>query len=153
MQISRKKFNLTPLSIRHKLFRALFCVMEFLQKIGKFGVVGFIGMCIDFLVTWLLKEKLRINKYVANSIGFTCAVINNFYLNLKWTFQVGGNQGTNVYLVKFILISIIGLGLNNSFVYLFSDRLKINFYVSKALAVVCVFIWNFSANNYFNFHS
>jgi len=127
--------------------------MEFLTKILKFGIVGFIGMCLDFLVTWLLKEKLRLNKYLANSLGFTCAVINNFYLNLKWTFQVGGNQGTNVYLVKFILISIIGLGLNNSFVYLFSDRLKINFYVSKALAVVCVFIWNFSANNYFNFHS
>jgi len=127
--------------------------MEFLTKVLKFGIVGFIGMCLDFLVTWLLKEKLRLNKYLANSLGFTCAVINNFYLNLKWTFQVGGNQGTNVYLVKFILISIIGLGLNNSFVYLFSDRLKINFYVSKALAVVCVFIWNFSANNYFNFHS
>jgi putative flippase GtrA len=127
--------------------------MEFLTKVLKFGIVGFIGMCLDFLITWLLKEKLRINKYIANSLGFTCAVINNFYLNLKWTFQVSGGQGTNVYLVKFILISIIGLGLNNSFVYLFSDRLKINFYLSKVLAVVCVFIWNFSANNYFNFRS
>ena len=126
--------------------------MEFLQKIGKFGVVGFIGMCIDFLVTWLLKEKLRINKYIAKSLGFTCAVINNFYLNLKWTFHVSGGQGTNIYLVKFILISIIGLGLNNTFVYLFSDRMRINFYISKVLAVVCVFVWNFTANNYFNFH-
>ena len=127
--------------------------MKFLLKIIKFGIVGFIGMCVDFLVTWLLKEKLRINKYIANSLGFTCAVINNFYLNLKWTFQVNGSQGANIYLVKFILISIVGLGLNNSFVYLFSDRLKINFYVSKVLAVVCVFIWNFSSNYFFNFHS
>src|SRR5215471_19575982 len=125
--------------------------MEFLQKIGKFGIVGFIGMCVDFLVTWLLKEKIRINKYIANSIGFTCAVINNFFLNLKWTFHAGG-QNVNIYFIKFILISIIGLGLNNLFVYLFNDRLSINFYVSKALAVVCVFVWNFTANNYFNFH-
>ena len=125
--------------------------MEFLKKIGKFGIVGFIGMLVDFLVTWLLKEKLRINKYIANSIGFSCAVINNFYLNLYWTFQVSG-KNTNVFLIKFVLISIVGLGLNNMFVYLFSDRLNINFYVSKALAVVCVFAWNFTANNYFNFH-
>jgi len=124
--------------------------MEFIQKIAKFGVVGFIGMCIDFLVTWLCKEKFKINKYIANSLGFTCAVINNFYLNLKWTFQSTGN--TNVYFIKFILISVVGLGLNNMFVYLFSDRLSINFYVSKALAVLCVFAWNFTANNYFNFH-
>lgn len=108
-------------------------------------------MCVDFLVTWLLKEKLRVNKYLANSLGFTCAVINNFYLNLYWTFHVSG-QSTNVYFVKFILISIVGLGLNNMFVYLFSDRMNINFYVSKVLAVVCVFAWNFTANNYFNFH-
>lgn len=125
--------------------------MEFLIKMGKFGIVGFIGMCVDFFVTWLLKEKLRLNKYVANSIGFTCAVINNFYINLKWTFQVSG-QNTNIYLIKFILISIVGLGLNNMFVYIFNERLSLNFYVSKALAVVCVFAWNFSANNYFNFH-
>jgi putative flippase GtrA len=125
--------------------------MEFLEKIGKFGIVGFIGMCVDFLITWLLKEKIRINKYIANSIGFTCAVINNFFLNLKWTFHTGG-PNINIYFIKFILISIIGLGLNNMFVYLFNDRLSINFYVSKALAVVCVFVWNFAANNYFNFH-
>ncbi|MEP6467278.1 MAG: GtrA family protein [Parafilimonas sp.] len=125
--------------------------MEFLIKMAKFGVVGFIGMCVDFFVTWILKEKLRINKYVANSIGFTCAVVNNFYINLKWTFQVSG-QNTNIYLIKFILISVVGLGLNNMFVYIFNERLSLNFYVSKALAVVCVFAWNFSANNYFNFH-
>jgi len=126
--------------------------MEFLEKIGKFGIVGFIGMCVDFLITWLLKEKVRINKYIANSIGFTCAVINNFFLNLKWTFHTGG-ANVNIYFIKFILISVIGLGLNNMFVYLFNDKLAINFYVSKALAVVCVFVWNFTANNYFNFHS
>jgi putative flippase GtrA len=126
--------------------------MEFLIKMAKFGIVGFIGMCVDFLVTWLLKEKLRMNKYVANSIGFTCAVINNFYINLKWTFQVSG-ENTNIFLIKFILISIVGLGLNNMFVYIFNEKLSLNFYVSKALAVLCVFAWNFSANNYFNFHN
>ena len=86
------------------------------------------------------------------ALGFTCAVINNFYLNLKWTFQVNG-QNTNVYFIKFIFISIVGLGLNNMFVYIFNERLKLNFYGSKALAVLCVFVWNFTANNYFNFHN
>lgn len=125
--------------------------MEFFEKVLKFGIVGFIGMLVDFLVTWLLKEKLKINKYMANSLGFTCAVINNFYLNLKWTFQATGN--TNIFFIKFILISVVGLALNNMFVYLFNERFSVNFYVSKVLAVVCVFAWNFTANNYFNFHT
>jgi putative flippase GtrA len=123
--------------------------MNLIFKMLKFGIVGFIGMLWDFLITFLLKEKLKINKYVANSIGFTCAVINNFILNLYWTFQVSGN--TTNFFIRFVLISIIGLGLNNFFVWLFNDKLGTNFYVAKALAVVCVFAWNFCANNYFNF--
>jgi putative flippase GtrA len=56
-------------------------------KIIKFGIVGLSGMVIDFLITWLCKEKLAINKYISNSLGFSIAVVNNFYLNYYWTFQ------------------------------------------------------------------
>ena len=135
--------------MRHELL-PLFCRMEFLTRIAKFGIVGFIGMCIDFFVTWLCKEKFRFNKYLANSLGFTCAVINNFILNLRWTFQASGNH-TVSYFIRFVLFSLVGLGLNNLCVFIFNDKMKINFYVSKALAVACVFAWNFCSNNYFNF--
>ena len=72
--------------------------MDYLVKLAKFGVVGLIGMCVDFFTTWLLKEKLQLNKYVANSIGFTCAVVLNFFLNLHWTFQASA-QNAHVYKV------------------------------------------------------
>ena len=56
-------------------------------KIFKFGIVGLSGMAIDFFITWLCKEKLSLNKYIANSLGFSVAVVNNFFLNYYWTFQ------------------------------------------------------------------
>ena len=43
----------------------------FIVKMIKFGLVGLMGMVIDFGITWLCKEKLKWNKYVANSCGFT----------------------------------------------------------------------------------
>jgi putative flippase GtrA len=125
--------------------------MNFFKKMAEFGVVGLLGMCIDFFVTWLCKEKLRINKYIANSLGFITAVVSNFYLNLNWTFHANG-QNTNVYFIRFSLIAIIGLALNNLIIYLFINKLSLNFYISKLIAVLCVFVWNFTANNYFNFH-
>jgi putative flippase GtrA len=125
--------------------------MDFIQKMAKFGVVGLLGMCVDFFITWLCKEKLRINKYIANSIGFSVAVVSNFFFNLRWTFQATGN--TTSYFIRFVLFSLIGLALNNLFIFLFNDKLQINFYISKAMAVFCVFMWNFSANNYLNFHA
>lgn len=118
----------------------------------KFGIVGASGMCIDFSVTWLCKERIRINKYIANTAGFSLAVINNFYLNYIWTF---GNVHSSVSVAfgLFLLFAIIGLLLNNFLVYLFTDLGLLNFYLSKLLAIIAVFIWNFTANYFFNFHS
>ncbi len=125
--------------------------MELLQKIIKFGVVGIIGMAIDFSLTWLFKEKFKINKYAANTIGFSVAVVNNFLLNYFWTFDSGNKQGAYFFFIKFAVFALIGLALNNLLIYLLTEKLAMKFYLSKLLAIGCVFLWNFSANNYFNF--
>jgi putative flippase GtrA len=114
-------------------------------KFIKFCVVGFSGMGIDFGITWLLKEKARINKYVANSTGFVLAATSNYIWNRVWTFQSENSQIVFEYL-SFIIISVVGLGINNLVVFLFSDKLKFNFYFSKLIAIGVVTIWNFIMN-------
>lgn len=126
--------------------------MPLLQKAIKFGTVGLSGMCIDFFITWLCKEKIRLNKYIANSAGFFIAVLNNFFLNYVWTFK-GANSSIPNALGLFVLFALIGLVLNNFLVYLFTDVGSLNFYIAKALAIMGVFFWNFTANYIFNFHS
>jgi putative flippase GtrA len=119
-------------------------------RLLKFGIVGLLGMVIDFGITWLFKEKIRINRYVANALGFSCAVICNFLLNRAWTF---GSHAANVegQLFRFIAVSLAGLGLNTAIVYYFSRRQELNFYLSKGLAIIIVFVWNYAANAYFTF--
>ncbi|MCL1932749.1 MAG: GtrA family protein, partial [Candidatus Azobacteroides sp.] len=58
----------------------------FFLKLLKFCVVGFSGMIIDFGTTWFLKEKIKINKYIANSCGFILAASSNYFWNRIWTF-------------------------------------------------------------------
>ena len=98
-------------------------------KFLKFCVVGSMGMAIDFGSTWLLKEKVKINKYVASSTGFILAASSNYLLNRIWTFQ---NQDPQIVIqyISFIIISLIGLGINNLVIFLFHGRLKYNFYLS-----------------------
>ena len=117
----------------------------FLLKFLKFCVVGFSGMVIDFSTTWLLKEKAKVNKYIANSIGFILAATSNYIWNRIWTFQ-SENSRIAVEYLSFILISVAGLGINNFVIYLLNDRLKINFYLSKLLAIGVVTVWNFLMN-------
>jgi len=119
-------------------------------KFLKFGVVGFSGVFVDFGVTWICREKLRLNQYVANSIGFLCAVVSNYILNRIWTFQ-SQDPSVAMQFSKFFLASLIGLALNNGIIYLLNERLRLNFYVAKLIATAVVTVWNFWANYTFTF--
>ena len=101
-------------------------------KFLKFCVVGFSGMVLDFGVTWLCKEKFRWNKY------------------RLWTFRSTSAEIPVEY-GKFLIIAIIGLGINNLVIYLLHDKLKLNFYLSKLFAIGVVTLWNFTMNYFFTF--
>lgn len=116
-----------------------------LWKFIKFCVIGFSGMLIDFGVTWLLKEKVRINKYIANSAGFILAATSNYIWNRFWTFHSQNKQVVTEYL-SFLLISLAGLGINNFVIYVLHGRMKLNFYFSKLIAIGVVTLWNFTMN-------
>lgn len=120
-------------------------------RLLKFGIVGLSGMVIDFSVTWLCKEKLQLNKYLSNSLGFCSAVINNFLLNRYWTFENTAHPFATQF-IKFSLVSLSGLLINNLLLYFFSKYIKSNFYLIKLLVTGLVFFWNFGINLLFTFN-
>jgi putative flippase GtrA len=122
----------------------------FLLKLFKFCAVGFSGLLVDFTVTWLLKEKLKIRKYYAHSSGFCLAASSNYILNRNWTFE-NNNPAVLSQYGKFFVVSLFGLLLSNLFIYFFHEKLKLNFYISKMIAIVIVFGWNFTINYIFTF--
>ncbi len=126
-------------------------MQDVLLKFLKFGVVGASGVVVDFGVTFLLKEKLRINQYFANSTGFACAVVSNYLLNRVWTFH-SQNPSLATEFSKFLMAALVGLAINNGIIYVLNERNKVNFYASKLIATGVVTLWNFWANYTFTFH-
>ncbi|MDR2473857.1 MAG: GtrA family protein [Tannerella sp.] len=121
-----------------------------LFKFAKYCLVGFGGMAVDFGVTWLLKEQLKFNRYIANSLGFMTAATSNYILNRIWTFESENRNIAGEY-VSFVSIALLGLLINNGIIWLFSEKYRLNFYLSKLLAVTAVTLWNFVMNYYFTF--
>lgn len=116
-----------------------------LIKLLKFMLVGMGGTVLDFAITYLFKEKLKVNKYLANSIGFTMAGTSNYIFNRIWAFESRSSNIVGQYLV-FISISLIGLGFLNLSVWFLHEKWKWNFYISKVLALFVVLAWTFSAH-------
>lgn len=123
--------------------------MKVIYKFIKFGIVGFTGLIIDFSITYILKEFLIINRYISNSIGFLVAASSNYFLNRVWTFN---SDDPEIFLeyTSFLIISVVGLVINNFFLYLFEKRF--NFYLSKLFAIAVTTIWNFFANYLITFN-
>ncbi|MBQ7062075.1 MAG: GtrA family protein [Bacteroidales bacterium] len=135
--------------------RPLFALSSFLEKAFllrflRFCVVGASGTAIDFGLTWLCKEVLKIPKFLSNAIGFVVAATSNYILNRIWTWE-STNSEVGVEYVKFFTVSLIGLGLNTLILYLLHEKARMNFYLSKVFATGVVMLWNFFANNFFTF--
>ena len=116
----------------------------------KFCVVGASGLLVDFGITYLCKEKIKLNKYIANSLGFIAAASSNYLLNRMWTFENTDPNISTQYLL-FIIISLIGLGINNGVIYLVLRKRDYNFYIVKVFAIAVVTLWNFFMNFFFTF--
>jgi putative flippase GtrA len=125
-------------------------LIPFFLKFFRFAVVGASGLVIDFGLTYWVKEKLKLNKYVANGVGFFAAASSNFLINRVWTFS---SQDPNVWAqyAKFISFAFIGLLINSAIVWFLTEQKKKNFYFSKAIATVIVTLWNFFSNFFFTF--
>jgi len=118
----------------------------------KFGITGVSGLTIDFVLTWIFKDELHFNKFIANGIGFSAAVISNYFIHRNWTFKQKKAK-LPMQFTAFVTVSVIGLLLNSSIIFLLDNMLYLNFYLSKAVAIFIVFFWNFSANYFFVFKS
>ncbi len=125
---------------------------EFLLKFFKFGIVGFSGLIVDFGITYIFKEELGTNKYIANGLGFIVAASSNFILNKIWTFQDKSEQVRRQYIL-FVSIAIVGLAINQLVLYILHDRYFMEFYLAKFFAIGVVTAWNFGLNHFYTFAS
>ena len=132
--------------------------MEFhplITKFIKFGIVGASGMVVHFGVLYLFKEVVGLNPFLANTIGFVTAATTNYILNRIWTFRSQEKQVAVEYL-KFILVSVIGLGVNNGTMWI-TGKLRPDwfndwrFYLIWVFAVGVTTLWNFFGNMLFTF--
>lgn len=123
---------------------------RFVKQFVKFAIVGTIGTVVDVIILVILREIVGLNVYVANSISFTAAVLNNFTLNSLWTF---GDQEKKPrrQIIQFFIVSVIGLALSQMLLFLFHDGLGLHYLVGKCLSIMIVLFWNFSANRFWTF--
>ena len=119
--------------------------VNLIGKVLRFSVTGVVGAAVDFGFTYLFKEVLKVNKFMSNAIGFPLAATLCFFLNKYWTYESQNPLKWTEYFT-FIVVSLVGLGINSLVLFLLNEKLKWNFYLSKCFSIGVAAVWNFLAN-------
>lgn len=121
---------------------------KLVKQILKFGVVGGGAFLIDYSVLYVLTEFVGIYYLTSSVISFIVSLIFNYILSIYWVFDVTKKQTLKDIMI-FVVLSTIGLGINQVVMYLGSDILHIYYMFTKLVATTIVMVWNFVTRKIF----
>lgn len=106
---------------------------------------------VDFLVTFILKSILGTWFFAASIIGTVCGGVVNFLLGRNWVFSSKENKAGQQ-LFKYMIVWLGSFLLNASGLYLFTEIIKFEEWISKIMVSLIVGIgYNYVLQKFFVF--
>ena len=118
-------------------------IKKLVSQFVKFGLVGVIAFGIDYGIMVALVELLQMNPVVASAISFTVSVVFNYYASMRYVFTHREDMSKTKEFIIFVILSVIGLGINTVLMYVGVDLLVISYLLVKLFATAVVLVWNF----------
>ena len=118
-------------------------MQKLLQQFMKFGVVGFLAFLIDFGTMTFLTEVFGVPYLASTTIGFIVAVVFNYYASMRYVFSHKEGMSRRREFIIFVVLSVIGLGLNDVLMFVGVDLVHFDYRLVKILATAVVMVYNF----------
>jgi putative flippase GtrA len=114
----------------------------------RYGLVVAIAAPIDLGGYIVLKSAFHVYYVLAATISFTVSLIANYLLSVAWVWTNHTGRESHIDAIIFGIIGVVGLGLTDLIVYIFTDLAHLNFIVSKLIAFIIIFFWSFGARRW-----
>ena len=146
---------------------------KLVEQIMKFGAVGFLCFFIDYLVGLVVlhvvlgvgvfgENSFSMGSQIGSALGFTVSVIVNYILSFKFVFERKEDMNRKAEFVVFIILSVVGLGLNQVIVWICTVPIynqvawiqkylgyNLVYTAAKVIATAIVMVYNFITRKIF----
>jgi putative flippase GtrA len=117
----------------------------------RYTFVGGLAFIVDFGLLFLLTEFAGLYYLASATCSFLAGLLVNYYISTIWVFGSSPYKKGMEFLL-FAIIGIIGLGLNDVLIWVFTEKAGLYYMLSKLLTAVLVYLWNFLGRRYLIFN-
>lgn len=140
---------------------------KMIEQMLKFGLVGVICFFIDYVIGLITlnvvmaigvfgEDSFSVGSQIGSALGFTVSVTVNYILSFKFVFERKEDMNRKAEFVVFIILSVVGLGLNQVIVWICTVPIynqvawiqkylgyNLVYTAAKVIATAIVMVYNF----------
>jgi putative flippase GtrA len=123
-----------------------------LIQLFRYTFVGGFAFIVDFSLLVILTEFCGIHYLISTAIALTIGLSINYCLSVIWVFDKRKLANKSIEFTLFAIIGIVGLGLNELFIWLFTEFAGFHYLISKIISTAIIYLWNFFARKFILFN-
>lgn len=124
----------------------------FAKHAFKYYLVGASGILVNLGVLFALTEFAGLWYLLSSTVAIYVSITSNFLLNKSWTFRdTVIKQRTFLMYGKFIGVSLVGMGIQLGFNYMFVEKLAVYYLLAALISIMIASLVNFVLNRRLTF--
>lgn len=124
-------------------------VKRLIEQLLKFGVVGVLAFFIDYGLMVLLTELFSVDYLISATISFVVSVVFNYCASMRYVFRHREGLTRRREFVIFVVLSVVGLLLNDALMWLGTSLALIDYRITKIVVTFLVAVYNFVTRKVF----
>ncbi|MDD5101918.1 MAG: GtrA family protein [Endomicrobiaceae bacterium] len=123
---------------------------SYFQFVKYFFASG-IALVVDMGMLFVLTEYCHLYYLLSSTISFLLGIFITYLFSKLYIFNKTSVKSKTMEFSIFLLIGLIGLLLNNLFLYVLTEYFDVYYMFSKCIVVIITYLWNFFARKKFIF--
>jgi dolichol-phosphate mannosyltransferase len=124
----------------------------FAKHAFKYYLVGASGVLVNLGILFALTEFVGLWYLLSSTIAIYVSITSNFLFNKTWTFRdTAIKQGDFLLYGKFICVSLVGMGIQLGFNYMFVEKLSVYYLLAALMSIMIASSVNFVLNRRLTF--
>lgn len=122
-----------------------------LIQLLRYTLVGGAAYGVDFTTLYLLTDRGGLHYLLSAALAFSAGLVVNYLLSIAWIFRRRQVESRSVEFIAYASIGLVGLVLNELFLWIGVEGLGLHYLVAKVGSAVLIYLWNFFVRKFFLF--